>query len=234
MTAPNPRFAEVFNLEYPQSIGVFDTYQAAQKVVDFLSDKEFPVENLCIVGTDLKSVERVTGRQTWGSVLLRGVQSGVSTGLMIAIFMLFFSGGQDYLQLLLGAVGIGVAIGVVMSTISHLASRGKRDFTSVSQTVATRYEVLCEHKVAGKARELIANLAEVRAQAFTNFPPHLGYQYPPPSSYPQAAQPFPQTAQPFPQPAPPGQQPYPQPGQPYQPVTQPYQTPGQPTHPPAQ
>jgi hypothetical protein len=212
MTSPNPRFAEVFNLEYPQSIGVFDTYQAAQKVVDFLSDKEFPVQNLCIVGTDLKSVERVTGRQTWGSVLLRGVQSGVSTGLMIAIFMLFFSGGQDYLQLLLGAVGIGVAIGVVMSLISHLAARGKRDFTSVSQTVATRYEVLCEHKVAGKARELIANLAEVRAQAFSAFPPHLNYQYPAPGYYPQPAQPYPQPGQPYPQP----NQPYPQQGQPYQ------------------
>src|SRR3954465_1773307 len=29
--------------EYPMSLGVFDTYQQAQRVVDFLSDNEFPV-----------------------------------------------------------------------------------------------------------------------------------------------------------------------------------------------
>ena len=48
----------VFNLEYPQSVVVVDDYATAQKIVDQLSDKEFPVENLCIVRTDLKTVER--------------------------------------------------------------------------------------------------------------------------------------------------------------------------------
>ena len=35
---------------------------AAQKAVDYLADNEFPVENCLIVGTDLKQMERVTGR----------------------------------------------------------------------------------------------------------------------------------------------------------------------------
>ena len=34
-------------------------------------------------------------------------------------------------------------------------TRGRRDFTSVTQTVATKYEVLCEHKVAAQAREML-------------------------------------------------------------------------------
>ena len=50
----------MINLEYPQSVVVVDDYETAQKIVDELSDKEFPVENLCIVGTDLKTMERVT------------------------------------------------------------------------------------------------------------------------------------------------------------------------------
>ncbi len=53
------RASAMFNLEYPQSVVVVDDYVTAQKIVDQLSDKEFPVENLCIVGTDLKTVERV-------------------------------------------------------------------------------------------------------------------------------------------------------------------------------
>ena len=32
-----------------------------------LSDNKFPVEHLMIVGTDLKRVERITGRLTWGA-----------------------------------------------------------------------------------------------------------------------------------------------------------------------
>ena len=60
------------DLDYPQSLAVYDTYEQAQRAVDHLSDEEFPVENLLIVGTDLKRIERVTGRLTWGRVALAG------------------------------------------------------------------------------------------------------------------------------------------------------------------
>jgi hypothetical protein len=55
-----------FDLEYPMSLGVFDSYQQAQRVVGYLSDNDFEVHNLAIVGTDLRSVERVTARLTRG------------------------------------------------------------------------------------------------------------------------------------------------------------------------
>lgn len=50
-------------------VGSFTTYQEAQEAVDTLSDKEFPVEKLTIVGVDLMQVESITGRLTWGKVL---------------------------------------------------------------------------------------------------------------------------------------------------------------------
>ena len=37
----------------------------------------------------------------------------------------------------------------------YALTRGQRDFTSVSQVVATRYEVLTEHKYAQQARDLL-------------------------------------------------------------------------------
>jgi len=48
-------------LEYPTSLGVYEHYVKAQQAVDYLSDQDFPVQNLEIVGTELRSVERVTG-----------------------------------------------------------------------------------------------------------------------------------------------------------------------------
>ncbi len=71
-------------LEFPQSLAVYDDYAAAQRSVDFLSDNKFPVEHCMIVGTDLKRVERITGRLTTGRVALggrcRGCGSGCSSG----------------------------------------------------------------------------------------------------------------------------------------------------------
>src|SRR5690606_2961718 len=45
-------------------LGTYDTYLEAQSVVDRLSKAEFPVKQLAIVGNDLKTVERVTGKLT--------------------------------------------------------------------------------------------------------------------------------------------------------------------------
>ena len=43
-------------LEFPQSLAVFDSYEEAQKAVDYLSDNEFPVQNGLIVGAEKDEV----------------------------------------------------------------------------------------------------------------------------------------------------------------------------------
>ncbi|WP_375430449.1 general stress protein [uncultured Friedmanniella sp.] len=156
----------IFELEFPQSVGIYSSYADAQKAVDFLADEKFEVQNLAIVGTELKSVERVLGRRTWSTVLLAGVQSGVSTGLLVAVVILIFLKPANFLLLLLVAMVIGIALAMAFGALGYAATRGKRDFTSVTQTVATKYEVLCEHKVAARAREMLLQLPGARAAAF--------------------------------------------------------------------
>ena len=58
------------------------------------------------------------------------------------------------------------AIGLAFAAAGYALTQGKRDFTSVTQTVATKYEVLCEHKVAAQAREMLQQLPGARAAAF--------------------------------------------------------------------
>ena len=167
MSIPQQRnLSSMFELEFPQSVGVYSTYADAQKAVDYLADEKFEVQNLAIVGTDLKSVERVLGRRTWSTVILSGVQSGISTGLLVALVMLIFVRPTSFLLLLLAALVIGVALGVGFAAAAYAMTGGKRDFTSVTQTVATKYEVLCEHKVAAQAREMLQRLPGARAAAF--------------------------------------------------------------------
>src|SRR6185503_3177695 len=72
-------------LDFPLSLGVYEKYEQAQQAVDYLSDHEFPVQNCLIVGTDLKQVERVTGRLTTNKVAIGGALSGLWLGLFIGI-----------------------------------------------------------------------------------------------------------------------------------------------------
>ena len=186
MTQPNALSASssLFKLEYPQTLGVYDSYSDAQKAVDQLADADFPVSNLAIVGTDLRLIERVTGRRTWGTVLTQGVTSGLSTGFIVAIVMMILQPQPNsFFAMLLTALLIGVVIGLAFSILGFLLSRGRRDFTSVSQTVATKYELLCEHKVAAQARELLAKNPATRGNQFNQPAPQ---QYPPyPGQQPQ-------------------------------------------------
>jgi hypothetical protein len=152
-----PGGMNALQLQFPQSLGVYDDYAAAQKAVDFLSDHEFPVENCMIVGTDLKQVERVTGRLTTGRVAVGGLLSGVWMGLFIGLIFSFFGTGNG-LAIILSTVLVGALFGVIWALVGYAATRGQRDFSSVSRIVATRYEVLVEHKLAARGRELLMQL----------------------------------------------------------------------------
>ncbi|MEO7448097.1 MAG: general stress protein [Humibacillus sp.] len=144
------------SLDYPISLGVFDKYEEAQKAVDTLSDKEFPVENVLIVGTDLKQIERVTARLTWGRVLIGGLLSGIWLGVFVGLVISLFGGTTNTLGLLLLTALWGGAFGAVWAAAGYAFTRGQRDFSSVSTVVATRYEVFCEHKFAQQGREILA------------------------------------------------------------------------------
>ena len=159
MSTPSniPRFREGLSLQFPMSLGVYDKYEDAQRAVDYLSDNQFPVENCMIVGTDLKQVERVTGRLTTGRVALGGALSGLWIGLFVGLIFSFFGRGNTW-GIIVSTVVIGALFGVVWALVGYAAARGQRDFTSVSQVVATRYEVLVEHKLAARGREMLAQM----------------------------------------------------------------------------
>jgi hypothetical protein len=137
-------------------VGSYPTYAEAQRAVDYLSDQEFPVQQVTIVGVDLMQVERVTGRLTWPKVLGGGVLSGAWLGLFIGLVLSVFS--NSYAVLPTGVVA-GVVFGLVSSAVPYSMARGTRDFSSTMQLVAGRYDVLCDPQNAEKARDLLAHLA---------------------------------------------------------------------------
>jgi len=152
--SPQPNFA-LLKLNDPRSVAVYDTYEDASKAVDYLVDHQFPVERLAIVGTDLKSVERVTGRLSWGKVLVSGGIGGVMWGLALAVLLWLFVPGHSIVNYVLWGVLFGVVYGMLASAVQYAMTRGQRDFSSQTAVIATHYEVMGESDVFQKARALL-------------------------------------------------------------------------------
>ena len=88
-------------------------------------------------------------------VAIGGILSGLWLGVFIGlVFALFTDSGV--LQVLTGTVFLVATFGLVWALIGYAFTRGRRDFSSVTQVIATRHEVLVEHSSAARARELLA------------------------------------------------------------------------------
>ena len=141
-------------------IGTYDTYLEAQRAVDYLSDEKFPVEHTTIVGNNLRQVEKITGRLTWGRTITAGLASGAWFGLFVGLLLgIFQPEGSSWVAAVLTGVLLGAVFGLAFGAIGYAQLRGQRDFTSRTAVVATTYEVLCDHKFAEEARNHLAKLA---------------------------------------------------------------------------
>jgi hypothetical protein len=141
-------------------VGSYDSYEQAQAAVDYLSDEKFPVENVTIIGTDLRMIEKVTGRLTWGRAIGAGAVGGAWWGLFVGLLLGIFAGsGVSWLGAVLGGLLIGLVFGALFGAVGYGATQGRRDFTSTSQIVASRYDVMCNPAHAEEARAQLARFA---------------------------------------------------------------------------
>jgi hypothetical protein len=129
----------------------YDDYAAAQQAVDRLSDDGFPVEHLDIIGSDLRLVERVTGRLTKGRAAAAGAASGAWIGLLVGLLLGMFTSGSWLALLVVGAV-LGTGWGALFGFMGHAATRGTRDFASARTLVAMRYDLVARDGYVDAAR----------------------------------------------------------------------------------
>jgi hypothetical protein len=55
----------------------------------------------------------------------------------------------------------GVLFSMIFAALGYAATKGRRDFTSSSQLVAGRYDVLSQPRNAERAKEMLAKLAMI-------------------------------------------------------------------------
>ncbi len=138
------------------TVATFQEYEQAQEAVDRLSDDGFPVDTLVIIGSELRTVERVRGRLTTGRAAAAGAASGAWFGLLIGLLVGLFTAGPTWLGLMLGGLLIGALWGAVAGYVGHAATRGRRDFFSTKTLVAGRYDVIARGGTADRARQMLA------------------------------------------------------------------------------
>ncbi|WP_174705199.1 general stress protein [Arthrobacter pityocampae] len=140
-----------------ETIGRYTSYLDAQKAVDYLADHKFAVQRVAIVGNDLKTVERVTGRLSYPRVALGSAATGAWFGLFVGLILSLFAGSESGITIT-SSIILGAIFWLLFGVITYAFQRGKRDFTSTSQVIAASYDVIVEPELAGEARRLLQQL----------------------------------------------------------------------------
>lgn len=135
-------------------LGTYETYPEAQRVVAKLAESDFPVKQVAIVGNDLKTVERVTGKLTYGRAAIAGALSGLWLGIFFGIVLTLFSRGASGGTIIAAAI-IGAAFGMLYGVVSFSITKRQRDFTSVHQVLATNYQIVVDPQLIGQAQQIL-------------------------------------------------------------------------------
>ncbi len=142
--------------QHGEKIADYATYQAAQQAVSQLIQADIPAREIAIVGHGLRSVETVTGRLGYAAAARSGAINGILLGLLFsAIFVLGTPNAA--IQLFVGVMFVGIAIGMLLSLISYAILRRRKDYTSVTQVIADRYEITVLPSSIHRAREVLGH-----------------------------------------------------------------------------
>ncbi len=133
-------------------IADFTAYTEAVAYVEKLVVNNFPAGFIAIVGTDLRTVERVRGKLSYARVALQGAITGSWMGLIVS----FVIGDQGSTTGGLGSpmaadIFIGAGLGMLFNIVRFSMMRSKKQFISQSSVVAMKYQVQVPQSLVGQA-----------------------------------------------------------------------------------
>ena len=138
----------------------FAQYADAVAYVEKIVANGFPAGLIAIVGSDLRSVERVRGKMSYARVAFSGAITGAWIGL---IYAFLFGPAIDTANIASGSNGslgsaivIGAGVGMLFNVVRFSLSRNKRGFVSQSTFVASKYQVQVPSNMVSQATEAAA------------------------------------------------------------------------------
>ena len=149
-------------------IATFDSYDDAERVVDYLSDQQFEVNKVAIIGRDLEYHEQVLGRLNYGGAALRGAWCGALVGALIGWVFGLFNWVEPLISaVLLACYGLifGAIVGALLGLLVHALRRGRRDFHSVSEVRPKYFDIVADATVADRAIQLLGGASDRKESA---------------------------------------------------------------------
>lgn len=146
--------------EVGETVASYPSYEAAQKAVSTLIAADVPARDIAIVGSGLRSIERITGKLGYATAARSGAVNGILLGLFFsALFLL----GNDKAppSAFVGVLLVGVALGMLFSLGAYAVIRRRKDFASVMQVIADHYEVTVLPGSIHRAREVLGPMTTV-------------------------------------------------------------------------
>ena len=139
----------------------FKQYTDAIAYVDNLIKHNFPAGSVAIVGSDLRTVERIRGKINYNRLALGGAVTGSWVGL--AFGLIFGAEGNPvdpneftFSESMLSSVVIGAGLGMLFNVVRYALSRNKKTFVSQSAVVAAKYQIQVPASLADQARAVPA------------------------------------------------------------------------------
>ncbi len=146
-------------------VGTFEDYAAAVDYVEKLVANDFPVQQIAIVGKNLRSVERVRNRINQGRVALSGAITGSWIGFLFALVAPVGTTGDSAAlpaittSTFLAPVLIGAGVGTILNVVRFSLAKNKRSFASQSMIIASEYQVQVPADLVSNAQEAAAKAA---------------------------------------------------------------------------
>lgn len=135
-------------------VAVYDTYQAAAGAIDTLVEREFPVDKVSVIGSELRSIERITSGLSYPKAALSGLASGLWFGLFLGLIMVIWSpaSGVNYL---FAALALGAGFGIISGVATYAFTRRYKNYQSTNAVVATKYSIVVSPEVAAQAQGIL-------------------------------------------------------------------------------
>ena len=144
-------------------IAEFLDYALAVDFVENLVKNDFPAAQIAIVGSDLRTVERLRGKLSYGRIALGGATTGAWMGLIIGLLFGAPNGTDPVdpnqltgIESTFSAVVIGAGLGMLFNVIRFSLAKRKRGFISTSSVVASKYAVQVPSDLANQANAVPA------------------------------------------------------------------------------
>jgi hypothetical protein len=154
-------------------IANFKQYTDALAYVDNLIKHNFPAGSVAIVGSDLRTVERIRGKVTYSRLALGGAITGSWVGLAFGLIFGVQANPVDpntftSSESIFSSIVIGAGFGMLFNVVRYSLSRNKRGFVSQSSVVASKYQIQVPAAMADQARAVPAISAESNSASSKN------------------------------------------------------------------